>query len=63
MSFAAQFDGARNELVFATKAEAEKYERELGSRWFGFTESEVIEVDEPVTYTFDDDAGKAVRIA
>ncbi len=59
MGFAAQFDGARNALVFATQEEAEKYRRELGSRWFGFTDSEVIEVEEPVTYVFDDATGKA----
>ncbi len=61
-NFAAQFDGARNDLVFSTREEAEKYERELGSRWFGFTDSEVIEVDEPATYRFNDEMGKAERL-
>jgi hypothetical protein len=62
MNYAATFDGARNALVFATEAEAEKYRRELGSRWFGFKDSAVVGVAEPATYRFDDAEGQAVRL-
>ena len=40
-----------NALRFATREEAQAHVSELGSRWFGFDDSQVVECTRPVTHT------------
>ena len=43
-----------NQLRFATKQEAEDNVYDLMMRWFLVRETRVVEVDEPVNYTYHD---------
>jgi hypothetical protein len=42
-----------NDLVFGTKAEAERYGGDLYSRWTMVEEWRVVEIDKPVTCAWD----------
>lgn len=59
MAFQAEFRAVgeqsfnTNALVFATEKEAERYARDLYSRWMGADEWRVVGVDKPVTYVWD----------
>lgn len=52
-----------NSMRFATEEEAKTYLAELGSRWFGFDRSRVVETDDPVTYAIVGGVARASRIA
>ena len=43
-----------NSLRFATKQEAEDNVHDLMMRWYAVRETRVVEVDEPVNYTYHD---------
>ena len=45
-----------------TRAEAEAHGKELGSRWFGFDKSRVVESTDPVNYIADTTTGVLTAI-
>ena len=51
---------AQNALRFATKEEADKYGRDLRSRWMAMTDYEVRESNDPVNYAIIDDVLKSL---
>lgn len=52
-----------NALRFATFEEASRYGTyDLGSRWFGFDDSRVVESTDPVNYKFDEDSMSAIPV-
>lgn len=53
---------AGNATRFATEAEAKAYVQDLSSRWLAVRDHRVVECEDPITYAWDFDAGRAIPL-